>query len=114
LVPTAESEAVAALTRKAAKAGLEPKLLKQIEQDARWTPTSKKALVIGGAQCGAKWANKAGLSAEYKPECILAMAVVRIAAGHFRLARQLDTLIAEQRERNKVPITKAPTTEAKP
>lgn len=100
LVPTAEQELVGRITRKAATAKLPAPLLKEIEQDARWGETTKKGIILGGSGTCAKWLNKAGVSAEYKAEVVLALSILRLGTNHLRISRRLDDLIREQQKLN--------------
>lgn len=97
IVPAWEQETVAKLTRKAATAKLPPKVLQEIEADARWGEMTKKGLIIGGSQLGAKWFNKAGVSTEWKPETVFLTALGRQLLQNRRLHHKLDKLIAAQK-----------------
>jgi hypothetical protein len=93
LVPTVEAAAVSQLTFKANRARLPIELIKEIEADAAWNPTAKKAILKAGPEVSAKWLNKTGISAEYQYEVVLAVAAMSIASSHLMLCRRLDELI---------------------
>ena len=94
LLPTIEDLTVHQLTNRAEQAKLPGELVKEIGKDARWSPVSRKAVEIASPQVAAKWLNKAGISAENQPEIVLGTAVACIAAGHVKLLRKLDKIIA--------------------
>jgi hypothetical protein len=101
LVPELEAQAVASITRRAAKAGLSKDFLKEIEHDCRWGEATKKALVIALPQLVAKWLNRSGVSSEWQPEVVCGTAAAKILVNHLRIVNRLDKLIAQREEAEK-------------
>lgn len=93
-VPLLETICTKPLIKKARLAKLPPELIDEIERDCKWADGSKKMLAESSAALGAKYLNKAGISAEYKDEVNFGVALTTIAAGQIALSRRLDKLIA--------------------
>lgn len=96
LVPEVEAEMVASNTTKAAEARLPAALIKEVEKDSRWSQTAKKAVIVSSPPVAAKLLGLMGISPENQNEVVLVGALLSIWRGHARVARRLDTLIAER------------------
>lgn len=95
LIPALEASDVAKLKGELAELRLPPPLLKQIADDAAWPVASKKALEVSAPEVGAKWLNKAGISAENQHEVMLGGALVGIVVSRRLLRGRIEKLIAE-------------------
>lgn len=93
-IPLAEELALRAVVKKARSARLPEKVLDEIEKDSAWPMRSKKLLEESSAQLAAKYLNKGGISAEYQPEIVFGVALCAVVAGHAKVLRRLDKLIA--------------------
>lgn len=76
------------------KAKIDASLIKQIERDFAWPQKSKLILAKTGANVGAKWLNRFGISAAYKDEVNFGAASLIILRHESALNRRLDKLIA--------------------
>ncbi len=76
------------------KAKIDAGVIKEIERDFAWPEKSKLMLSRTGASLGAKWLNKAGLSAAYKDEVNFGVALLVILRCEASVNRRLDKLIA--------------------
>lgn len=76
------------------KAKIDPALIKEIERDFAWPKNSKLILAKTGANVGAKWLNRFGISAAYKDEVNFGAALLIIVKHESALNRRLDKLIA--------------------
>jgi len=94
LLPAVEQLTVNQVLQRAGKARLPGELLHEIEDEAKWSAPTKKALELSGPQVAAKWLNKTGISAENQPEVVFGTAVASLLASHVMLLRRLDKLIA--------------------
>jgi hypothetical protein len=93
-VPLLETLCQKPILRKARLARLPTELIDEIERDAKWPEGAKKMLAESSAAVGAKYLNRAGISAEYKEEVNLGLAIATIASSQIALTRRLDKLIA--------------------
>jgi hypothetical protein len=75
------------------KAKIDPALIKEIEKDFHWPDKSKLMLSKTGASLGAKYLNRAEISAAYKDEVNFGVAFLVIARCEAALNRRLDKLI---------------------
>lgn len=96
LISTAEKVLSYQITSRARKASLPSGLVKEIEIEAKWSDMSKEALQEALPELAAKYLNKTGISAEYQPEIVAAIAVSDIAMGHLQILQRLDRLIELQ------------------
>ena len=103
LIPVAEEIGIESLKGKAEKAALPGPIVKEIVKEAEWNDVSKKALELSAPEVCAKLLNRTGVSAEHKDEIVLLTALGGILAGHMRLAKRLDTLIAMQEKAGNLP-----------
>jgi hypothetical protein len=109
LIPIAEEVTIHQLTAKAAKARLSGDLIKEIESDAKWNPVARKGLELSAPEVTAEVLNDLGIDSKNKAKVVLATSIGAIVAGHVKLLRRLDKIIAL----NNVPTVK-PGEEKKP
>jgi hypothetical protein len=107
LIDTTDAACAKQIHDKAAKALLPAVLVDKITTDAAWDPTAKTALKQSAPELAAKWLNKSGISAEYKHELVTASAILRIGAGHMKVCKRLDQLIANANPTAAQPAGKA-------
>ncbi|HVV00140.1 MAG TPA: hypothetical protein VHH88_02185 [Verrucomicrobiae bacterium] len=104
LVATIEEMDAAHVTELANQAALPKELVREIAKDARYPTAAKKGIEIGGAEMGAKYLNKAGISAKNKGEVVFATALVSIIASRRSLNKRLEKLIEQRnKEQGKQP-----------
>lgn len=76
------------------KAKIDAAVIREIERDFAWPQKSKTMLSQTSASLGAKWLNRAGLSAAYKDEVNFGVALLVIMRCEASVNRRLDKLIA--------------------
>lgn len=100
LVPVLETMRIDSLKSAAAK--ISPECVALVSSKAPWNPAAKTTLVTSGAQVGAKWLNRFGISADNAPEVAFGIAAASILVGDWILSRELAKLGAEAKaEREK-------------
>ena len=80
LVNAWEDSRVDGFRSRAKDAKLPEPLVREIAKDAAFPAAAKRGVGIGAAEVVAKWLNKSGVSAEHKPEVLLAGCLVAILA----------------------------------
>ncbi|MDE2100724.1 MAG: hypothetical protein KGL39_25995 [Patescibacteria group bacterium] len=90
------------------KAKIDATIVREIERDFAWPDKSKAMLSKTGASLGAKWLNKAGLSAAYKDEVNFGVALMVILRCEAAVNRRLDKLIAAAEAAEKSKSTPPP------
>jgi len=68
-------------------------LIAEINKETAWEETPKKIICESGSRVLAKLLNKGGISAEYKDEIFLGLAVVMIAGSEIRSSRRIANLV---------------------
>jgi hypothetical protein len=74
-------------------AHLPEKSILEIEEETKWNERWTKIIRESGSRVFSKLLNKAGISAEYKDEIFLGLAVLAIAGSELRWARRIPKLI---------------------
>jgi hypothetical protein len=98
LIEAAEKNRVKEFLERCAQAGLTAKLTKEIENDARFPATAKVLLKHAIPRLGAKWLNKAGISAEYQDEISVVTALILIVRNNAQVNARFDEIIEEQKK----------------
>lgn len=104
LIGTIEQARVAKKNGLALESKLPPKMVKMIDDDARWDEATKKTLAIMLPKLIAKYANMTGISAEWKLECICGVCLIRL----WRKDTGTDALLKQLIEQNKQLLEKPP------
>ena len=94
LVPAIEELTNNKIVAKAELCRIPPDLVKEIKADAKWPDTAKEILELSGAQVGAKWLTKFGVSSENQAEITLGTAIVFLVSNNLLLMRRLTALAA--------------------
>jgi hypothetical protein len=95
LVRIAERKSFRSLLSAAEK--VSPELAETVRKDAPWGEDTKEALETTSAELAAKYANKAGISAENAPELAFAGALVSVVAGHVLLLSSIEDEIKSRK-----------------
>ncbi|HXE43245.1 MAG TPA: hypothetical protein VN516_09495 [Candidatus Baltobacteraceae bacterium] len=75
-------------------AKLPPDVVAEIKRDSQWNEGTKKIICERGGRVIAKLLNRAGISAQYKDEVILSLALVTLLGSEIRMQRRINKLIA--------------------
>ena len=108
LIEAAEENRVGNYLGKCAKAGLTPKLTKEIETDARFPKMAKTLLKSAIPRLAAKWLNKTGISAEYQDEIAVLTAIILIVKHDASANACFEELVAEFKKSKAAPPAPAP------
>lgn len=93
LVDLTEAKRISDFVALAREASLPPKLIAEIEKDARYPTSSKASLKRAVSGCVAKWLNKTGISSRNKEEAALLFCVITIKLQGMRLRSRLASLV---------------------
>lgn len=114
LIEAAEQSRVEDYLKKCNEAGLMPKLVKEIENDARFPRTAKALLKTSLPRLSAKWLNKTGISAEYQDEISCLSAVILIVKHNSSVDARFDEILLELKKQKTPPPTPKPEALAAP
>lgn len=109
LLEAAEDGCVAMYVGKCEAAGLMPKVIEEIERDARFPKVAKIMLKRSLPRLACKWLNASGVSAEYQVELELVTAMLLLIQHQRKVVSKLDELIAKLK-----PVEPKPATPAAP
>jgi hypothetical protein len=94
LLNVGEELAMRPVAAKAKKARLPRELVAEILTEAKWPDKAKKMISDGAAEIAAMQLNKAEVPVAARPYMQLGMGAAMIAAGHMKILKRLDELIA--------------------